>query len=150
MRCKPASGAGDTRLNFVCNHNDAVCLRPSRKCWQESWGRHNEATLTLDWLDDNRREVSRADALLHVVDGALGSVFAADATIAKRVRHRHVVHARSERPKAAVVRHCLEVHGHGQVGAPVVSVIKNGNFAATGELASKFDGVFYSLRTRVE
>ena len=60
------------------------------------------------------------------------------------------MNARGKRTKAAVVWHGLEVHGHGQVGAPVVSVIKDGNLAATGELASKLHGVLDRFCARVE
>ena len=63
---------------------------------------------------------------------------------------RYVVNAWGKWTHAARVWHCLEVHGHGEVGAAVVAVIEYCDLAAAGELASKLDRVLNRFRTRVE
>jgi hypothetical protein len=55
-----------------------------------------------------------ATATLATTANALSGLLAGHSGwVAERVRHWHVVNARCERTKAHVVRHGLEVHGHG-------------------------------------
>jgi hypothetical protein len=44
----------------------------------------------------------------------------------------------------------LKVHGHCEVGAAVVAVVKNGDFASTGKFAGNLDCVFNSLGSGIE
>ena len=90
---------------------------------EEAVGGDDEAALALDRLDDEAGEVGRADSFSRYRDGAGRGIGTREAVVV-RVRAGRAVDVAGERTEAALVRHRLEVHGHREVGAPVVGVVE--------------------------
>ena len=73
---EPVAGATEAALDLVGDEDDAVGRGPLRQRRQESVGRHDEAALALDRLDEQSGDVLRADLGLDRLDrerGRLGA-----------------------------------------------------------------------------
>src|SRR5690606_23717654 len=134
------AGAGHARLDLVGDEHDAVGGAPGLEGRQVAVGGHDEAAFTLDGFDDKACEAGRAGGLLEVGDRAFRGGFTAQAVV-QRVRVGRAVHVARQRPEAQRIRHGLEVHGHGEVGAPVVGVLEHGDTGTTGVFAGDLDAV---------
>ncbi len=141
---EPGAGAGHAALDLVRRDDDVVLVRPRLQRRQEPLGRRLEAALALDRLDDEDREVLRADVLLDVGDRARGRLGAGE-PVAVRVGGGHVVDVAGERAEAGAVGHRLEVHRHREVRAPVVRVLEHGDRAPPRRLAGDLHAVLDGL-----
>ena len=98
-----AAGARHAALDLVGDEHDAVRRAPLLQRGQEAVGRHDEAALALDRLDDQAGQIGCADRLLEVRDGARGGIRRREAVV-QRVRVRSAVDVAGERPVAAASR----------------------------------------------
>ena len=147
-RGEVGAGAGHARLDLVGDEDDAVGGAPVLERGEVAVGGHDEAALALDGLDDEAGQVGGPDRLLEVADGACGRGGAVE-TVVQRVGVGGAVHVAGEGAEADRVRHGLEVHRHGEVGAPVVGVLEHGDTGAAGVLAGDLDAVLDRFRARV-
>ena len=139
------------RLHLVGDEQDAVLGAPGGQMRAGTRGRHDEAALALDRLDEHAGHVAGADLLVDQVEGPVGRIAPLmPAGIPERVGHRHPVHLRGERPEPVLVGHVLGGQGHGQVGAAVVGVIEHDDRLAAGGVAGHLDGVLDRLGPGVE
>ena len=119
---------------------------------QEARGRHDEAALAEDRLDDEAGEVVRADLLLRARRwrGPRRPAPEISDRLAEGVGHRRPVDLAGERPEAVLVGHVLRGHRHRQVGAAVVGVVDDSDRVAAGVRARDLDGVLDRLGAGVE
>ena len=140
---------GHSALNLIRDEDDAVGGAPLAKGHEVAVGGYDEAALTLDRFDDEAGEIAGTDGLLKVGDGAGRGIRSAQSVV-ERVGIRRMVHVAGERPEPELVRHRLESHRHGQVGATVVGMIEHCDPGATRVLARDLHRVLYRFGAGIE
>jgi hypothetical protein len=88
--------------------------------------RDNEAALTLYRFDEHGSHIVGPDLGLNLFQRSTGRLPPGHCVgVAERIRHWYPVDLRGERPESLFVGHVLRGQSHGEVGAPVVRVVKD-------------------------
>ena len=149
---KPFPGTAEARLHLVGDEHDAVGPCPLGQPGQEAFRGNDEAALALDRLDQQRRQLVRADLLLDRQDGPFRSFHTRDRGVflPVRVAHRHPVDLRRKRPETGLVGHGLGGQAHGEVGTAVVGMVEGNHGVAAGGGAGNLHGVLHRFGTGIE
>ena len=123
---KPVPGSTEPRLDLISDEHHVVGSAPVGNGTEEPRCGHDEATFTLNGLDEHGSEVGRSNLRFELADGSSGCVWATQ-VVPERIRHGNAVDVGSEGSEAVLVGHVLRRQRHRQVGASVVGVVEHGN-----------------------
>jgi hypothetical protein len=124
--CKEPTGPPAARLNLIGDEEDAVGATDLLEAREEVRGRNDEPAFPLHRLDDHRGHgggvYHRQKGALQRLERRLPGIIAVRAPI--RVRKRHPVDLRGERPEPRLVRGEAAGKAHGHERPPVEGVLE--------------------------